>query len=150
MEAWRIGSQSAGPKIKRNYLRGTDYLIACSRSFARSLTTCYANILGRVSTIYYGVALNRFKPSLAASLEIKAFQQEFGLSEGDPVVGFIGRLAPQKGLSYLLAAAEILQKRYANLCFVVVGDGPIGAELKAATALLGQTRFLFLGERYDA
>jgi glycosyltransferase involved in cell wall biosynthesis len=113
------------------------------------LTACCPALAGRVSVIPCGVDPDRVQPLSPDSPEIKALRHELGLLEGDAVVGFVGRLMPQKGLPYLLAAPEILQTRYAHLRFVIVGDGPLGAELKAATARFTANRFLFLGERSD-
>jgi len=149
VEAWRVGSPSFGPRINRTYLQGTHHLIANSHAVARSLTACCPNLATRVSIIYYGIDLARFKPAVADSPEVKALRHELGLPKGDPVVGFIGRLVPQKGLPYLLRAAEILQTHYPNLRFVIVGDGPLGTELKTSVALFGGSRCLFLGERSD-
>jgi glycosyltransferase involved in cell wall biosynthesis len=149
VEAWRMCNPLFAHRITNNYLRGAHHLIACSHAVARSLTACLPNLTGRISIIHHGVDLTRFKPALAGSPEIETLRHEFGLSEGDPIVGFVGRLVPQKGLQYLLAAAKILQIRYHNIRFVIVGDGPLGTELKAASTLVGDNRCLFLGERSD-
>ena len=150
VEPWRQGRCSAAPKIMRNYVQGAQRLVASSNEIGRMLTTCCPSVASRVSVIPYGVDLDRFQPVSLNSNEVKAARREIGLSEGDMVVGFVGRLVPQKGLSYLLAAAELLQARYGNLRFVVVGDGPLGSELKTATASFRDSRFHFLGrERSD-
>lgn len=150
VEAWRQGNCSAAaPDIMRNYVDGAQYIVASSHEIARMLTTCCPAVAGRLSVIPHGVDLERFKPMSPDSPEVIASRREFGLSEGDAVVGFIGRLVPQKGLSHLLAAAEILQARYRNIRFVVVGDGPLRTELTTATASSGNDRFYFLGERSD-
>jgi glycosyltransferase involved in cell wall biosynthesis len=149
VEPWRQGNCSAAPEIMRNYVRGAQHLVASSHEIGRMLTTCCPAVAGRVSVIPHGVDLDRFRPVSPASQEVKASRRALGLSEGDAVVGFVGRLVPQKGLSYLLAAAELLQARYGNLRFVIVGDGPLRSELATATASSGTGRFCFLGERSD-
>jgi glycosyltransferase involved in cell wall biosynthesis len=149
MEAWRQGDLAYGPRIERTYVRGAHRLVACSHSIASMLTACFPPIANRISVVPHGVNLDRFQPVSPDSAPVKALRHELGLSEGDPVVGFIGRLVPQKGLTYLLAAAEVLQIRYPNIRFVIVGDGPLGKEMKAATVSFGNNRCLFLGERSD-
>jgi glycosyltransferase involved in cell wall biosynthesis len=149
VERWRLGSHSLGRRIRKIYLRGTSLLVANSHAVARSLIACCPDLAGRVSIIHYGVDLARFRPASANSLEAKALRQICGLADGDPVVGFIGRLVPQKGLSYLLMAADILQDRYPNLRVVIVGDGPLRTQLQSAVSSLDSKRFYFLGERSD-
>jgi len=149
VEAWRRGSRSCGPRIKRTYFAGTHHLVSCSHAVARMMIACCPALAGRVLVIPYGVDLDRFQPALPDSPVVKALRHELGLQDGHSIIGFVGRLAAQKGLRHLVSAAELLQKRYANLHFLIVGDGPLGIEFKAATALLGENRFSFLGERYD-
>jgi glycosyltransferase involved in cell wall biosynthesis len=40
------------------------------------------------------------------------------------VVGFVGRLADQKGVEYLIQAAPQVLAKHPNVTFVIVGDGP--------------------------
>jgi colanic acid/amylovoran biosynthesis glycosyltransferase len=54
---------------------------------------------------------------------------ERNVGEGAPEVLFVGRLAPEKGLPVLIEAAEILVDRGVDLHLVVVGGGPLAAEL---------------------
>ncbi len=46
-----------------------------------------------------------------------------------PDVVYLGRLSPEKGITFLLAAAKILPK----VSFAIVGDGPLAALVKEAT-----------------
>jgi glycosyltransferase involved in cell wall biosynthesis len=149
VEGWRAGSTAFGLRIKETYLRGSHHLIANSYAAGRSLTACCPNLARIVSVIHCGVDVSRYKPKLANLSQVKALRQTIGLSERERVVGFIGRLVPQKGLPHLLAAAAILKKRYSDIRFVIVGDGPLGNELKSTAALLNDNCIIFLGERSD-
>jgi glycosyltransferase involved in cell wall biosynthesis len=54
----------------------------------------------------------------------EAFRNGHGIPREAPVIGHVGRLAPEKNLDYLTeAAARCLEERE-DLRFVVVGDGP--------------------------
>jgi glycosyltransferase involved in cell wall biosynthesis len=67
---------------------------------------------------------------------------------GRPVVLAAGRLAEQKGLDILLAAATAWQRREPVPLLAVAGEGPLAAELSATAARTG-VDLLQLGPRAD-
>jgi glycosyltransferase involved in cell wall biosynthesis len=78
-----------------------------------------------------GVDVDRFQPAAA-----RVAKQELGLDPHVPVIGAIGRLALQKGLRYLLAAAAIVLS-VAQAHFLIVGDGEEEQKLRSQVAALG-------------
>lgn len=64
-----------------------------------------------------------------------------GISPEAPVVGFVGRLAEQKGVAYLVDAVAELAKRFPELRVVVVGEGELREELQARARQLPQMIF---------
>ena len=68
------------------------------------------------------------------------------------VVGFAGRLSPEKGVDVFLRAASIIAGVVPEARFVVIGDGPLRGELEALAGDLGllENRVRFLGFRDDA
>ena len=77
-----------------------------------------------------------------------ALRAEFGADPGQAIVLAVGRLAAQKGFGLLLdAAARWGDIRPAPL-LVIVGQGPLAAELQARAASLGLT-VRFAGHRPD-
>ena len=56
------------------------------------------------------------------------------------VVGFVGRLAPEKGAGLFLAVAEAIAELIPSAHFVVVGDGPLRPALEAMAFRLGLDR----------
>jgi len=69
---------------------------------------------------------------------------------GDPVVGLVARLTPEKDIHCFLNAAAQLAGRFPAATFRVAGDGPLRAELEELTAELGLTeRVDFLGVVHD-
>jgi glycosyltransferase involved in cell wall biosynthesis len=68
-----------------------------------------------------------------------------------PVVGFVGRLRPEKGVRYLLEAAVPALRAVPTARFVLVGDGPerLRLEDQAVSLGLGPPRLRFLGARTD-
>ena len=51
----------------------------------------------------------------------KEVRRELSIADGTPVVGFVGRLVEEKGLSDLLMAAETVRERFPGVVFLIVG-----------------------------
>ncbi len=97
----------------------------------------------KLRVVRNGVDPARFERSAAHDIRIRS---ELAGSAGRPIVLTAARLAPQKGLEFLLGAAAMLPE--AN--FVIAGDGPDRTTLavQAEAAGLGD-RVRFLGSRRD-
>jgi glycosyltransferase involved in cell wall biosynthesis len=102
---------------------------------------------GKVAVVENGVDVRRFEGMQAAGQKIRA---EFGISSESVVFGIIGRLKPQKDhITFLKAAAEVLHQ-IPSARFLVVGDGPLRAELKKLADELGLfPALVFTGLRSD-
>jgi len=73
---------------------------------------------------------------------------ELGLNDDSVLIGMIGRLHPEKGPKWLIAAANILRDR--NIHFIFAGDGPQRKEIEALISRSGLTdRVHLLGFRDD-
>lgn len=81
----------------------------------------------RIARIPFGVDLDRFKPAEAA--ERARIRADLGL-EGKVVI-FMGRLAIEKGLDYLLDAWPAITAQVPEANLLIVGDGPQGPSLRA-------------------
>lgn len=81
-------------------------------------------------------------------------REELGVAPGTPLVGFVARLDPWKGLDVFLEAAAHVAARFPEAIFLVSGDAPSGMEayrdrMVARAAELGIAgRVRFLGWRY--
>ncbi len=97
--------------------------------------------------VYNGVDLERFRPDPQGGAAVRA---EWGMSEGTPLVGIVGRLGRGKGHSEFLEAAKGIATRVPSARFAVVGEGGLQRELEAHAARLGlEDRVLFAGRRDD-
>lgn len=84
----------------------------------------------------------------------RSVRAELGIAPGTPVIGFVARLDPWKGLDVFLDACARVATAFPDAVFLVSGDAPGGMEAyrdqmvaKAAALGLGE-RVRFLGWRY--
>lgn len=88
---------------------------------------------------------------LARSDGVDGVRAELGLSDGEPLVGTVANLKAHKGIEHLLAATPIVRRTFPRMRVVVVGQGPLEAELRARTHALGlDDVVVFTGFRTDA
>jgi glycosyltransferase involved in cell wall biosynthesis len=99
-----------------------DKLIALSRSQQGHLLHCLPVPENKYIVIPNGVDTERFQPRPPDSF----LRQLWGCKPDDKVVGFIGRLDPQKGCLEFVEAAGIVSKKFSNVRFVMVGAETIG------------------------
>jgi len=134
--------------LERRCSRYTDAVICVSEADRNRAVKLRLSEEGRLKLIRNGV-----EPPPEASPE-----RERALSElrarvklDPPVVGTVARLHRQKGVAYLLKAAERLVKSRPGVKVVVVGGGPLERKFRRALERggLGRTVVL-LGERADA
>lgn len=99
-------------------------------------------------TFFYGLPIDEFETPEASSFI--ALRQELGIDETAPVVGSVGRLDTQKGLTYLMQAASEVVKSFPDVVFLLVGDGPGRPGLERYVAENGLTdNVRFTGFRSD-
>ncbi|MCF8078972.1 MAG: glycosyltransferase [Desulfobacterales bacterium] len=117
------------------------------RKFAQNLATEYANLCSCViapsrsiaelirsrgvdrpiHVIPTGVDLDFFSAGRG-----KQFRRRKDIPADAPVVGHVGRLAPEKNLSYLAEAAARFLEKNADSRFLVVGEGPSEKNIRDA------------------
>lgn len=85
----------------------------------------------KVEVHYTGVDTKMFRPAS---------------TECDPVILFVGRLVERKGPDFLIRAAAQVQNEMPEAELVVIGDGPLRAELEKQ-AKMSLRRYRFLGMR---
>jgi len=75
-----------------------------------------------------------------------AFRQKYGIAEHRPVALFVGRVAFEKNIAFLLRMAVELRKSQPDMLLVIAGEGPAEHSLHALSEQLGlQDNIKFIG-----
>jgi glycosyltransferase involved in cell wall biosynthesis/GT2 family glycosyltransferase len=94
-----------------------------------------------------GIPLSRFHRDEESRLRLR---EEMGVKRDDLVIGTVGRLSLQKNPADFVHVAVQLSRRFRNLRFVYVGDGPLRASVESEIAEAGLSdRVSLLGIRSD-
>ncbi len=74
----------------------------------------------------------------------------FGIPATTPLIGFIGRLSPEKGPEVFLRMAWLVAQSVPDVHFVFVGEGPMLDRLRSGADIMGlKDRLHFAGTRHD-
>lgn len=69
-----------------------------------------------------GVNTSLFHPNHQQSRLVKDLRQEFGLSDNDFVIGFVGRVVKSKGVEEVYQSFRILCEKHSNIKLLVIGE----------------------------
>jgi glycosyltransferase involved in cell wall biosynthesis len=127
--------------LERSCARRADLVLCASADLAARLRTRGAAVVEQVD-----VAAPVSQVPTAA--EVAAARAEMS-EAGRPVVLAVGRLAPQKGLDVLVAAAARWRHRDPRPVTVIVGEGPLAGPLRAQAARRAGSDVRLLGARDD-
>ena len=118
-------------------------VIAVGEMVKKNLTEYFGIPKEKICVIH-----NAVKPFDGNIVPVEALCQEH--TKGNVLIGNIGRLSEQKGMSYFIEAAEIAAKAHPEARFIIVGDGEESEQLHAQVKAKGlQNKVLFLGYRND-
>ncbi len=146
-----VHEHAAFPSIP-TYQRSVDWLlagradlgIAVSNSTKAFMVSRRFFAPDRIRVVQNGAPLEEFRPPPAERVE--AERARLGLQRGERVVGTVGRLDDQKGITYFLRAAAMVLRQRSDVRFVIAGDGPLQARYEAEARDLGvAARTVFTG-----
>jgi glycosyltransferase involved in cell wall biosynthesis len=121
-----------------------DRYVCVSRSVAEFSTDEGGLLPEKLVVIPNGIDLQRYPAQNPADLT------EFGISAGQRVVTFVGRLEPQKGVEWLVASARPWLDSVPGCDLLLVGEGYLRQRLEASCRALGiADRVHFAGWRTD-
>jgi len=122
--------------------RMTHALIAVSRRNARLRSSRIKPIEDRFAVVLNGVPLPDIDEATQRGNRV-AVRKELGIDDGRVVLGSVVRLAEGKGLRDLVHAFAILCTEGTECDLLLVGDGPLRAELGALCATLGVAEHVY-------
>jgi glycosyltransferase involved in cell wall biosynthesis len=125
-------------------LAGTHLTTVCRHTYHQALSVGVSS--HQVHMIPNGVDTDRFTPNTPRG----ALQRELGLPLETPLVGFVGRLSPEKGPEMFIRTAWVLHQSMPEVHFAVIGTGPLKSKLEALRKTLRMESYLhFCGTRTD-
>lgn len=130
------GEHSLKLAVYRNALRIASkflprLIVSCSNAGIRTHEAA-GYPADRMIWIPNGISVERFRPDPAGGVQTR---RELGLPADAPVVGFVGRFHPVKGLAVWLRAAAQLQQQMPDAHFVLCGGGGDELDAEASAAL---------------
>lgn len=122
--------------IEKTIYRDASAIVALSDD-AKSVLRA-KGFTGKIPILAHGCDLSLFYPETNLTL-----RRELGLSK--MVIGYFGRIVPEKGLETLIKAVEFLSKKH-DFQVLMVGSGPQEKYLRQCIAKAGlQKRFVWTG-----
>jgi glycosyltransferase involved in cell wall biosynthesis len=123
-----VAKLASARAIVRRVLPRADAMVSVSSALSAELEG-----LGvppsRIHLVANGVDTSVFAPR-----DKRAARQALGLDESAPVVVFVGRLEPQKGVGELLDAVPLLRERAKDAVVVLLGEGVSSERVQRAAA----------------
>ncbi|HEV2139112.1 MAG TPA: glycosyltransferase family 4 protein [Nitrososphaerales archaeon] len=135
---WRSPSQRI---LMRYLLKRFDRLISISMYVENRLANFTGIRTNMIETVYNGIDTARFEPSIRGDW----LRQRLGV-EDDFVILYVGRLAWNKGLQYLIEGMHEIRKEIPNSKLLVIGRGRLEAVLREQVEASGLAEVIkFLG-----
>lgn len=124
----------------------TDRIVVNSRAVARF----YSDVVGLATEKLVVIPNAVTEPERVLFVNRTALRRELGLPPDSFVVGYVGRLWPQKRVHDLIWACDIVRNVRPEIRLLIVGDGPLRSDLEVYAWNVGMgERTVFAGERGD-
>ena len=94
-----------------------------------------------------GIEVDRFFKENVNKKEVDRLRKNLNLSKRDTVIIFVGRLAQEKNIEFLLNAEKRIINNHSNIKLLIVGDGPDKEKLEMFSRKLGiEKNVIFTGK----
>ncbi|MFD0724041.1 glycosyltransferase [Lysobacter brunescens] len=122
-------------RLTRPVLRAAQRILVVSEDLGRVAVRDYDADPAKIRAIPNGCDATIFHPQPQGDA-----RAALGLDSGVPLIAYVGRLVPEKGLRELLDAVTALATRLTGLQLALIGEGPMRAELEARIAAMPGVR----------
>lgn len=92
-----------------------------------------------------GIEVDRFFLENVDTKEIESLKKSLRLNKKDFIILFVGRLAEEKNIEFLIEAERHLKEKYKNIKLIIVGDGPDKEKYEKESKDLGEN-IIFTGK----
>jgi len=100
----------------------------------------------KIITIMNGIDGSKYN----ITIDKNTLKRKFGITVDGPIIGTIGRLVEEKGITYLLKAMKIILVTFPDAKLFIVGEGKLENNLKSEAFHLGiSDNVIFTGNRRD-
>lgn len=123
---------AAARMISRKECDGVSAVIAPSSAMKNALLSY--GVSSPIHIIPTGLNLADF-----ANCDGQAFRSRHGIAPERPVIAYVGRVAFEKNLDFLLRVTELVRRDLPDVLFVIAGEGPARASLERGVAKRGLT-----------
>lgn len=110
--------------------RAVDAVISPSRAMAEALRAYGVDT--RIEVLPTGLDASRFRPG-----DGSRFRAAHGIDPGRSMALFVGRVAHEKNIDFLLGLLPALRQRVPDLLFVLAGEGPAASHCREVVHRLG-------------
>lgn len=140
-------TRNVGRKLLNSFVfRRVNSIICCAKGVRENVLKDNPSIgPEKVVVLENSVDFERFNRTVIAKVDVK---QMLRLPSDAFIFGTVARLAPTKGLSYLIEAFRSVKEKKPSAHLVLVGDGPCKAELEEQASNMSCANAIhFLGHR---
>ena len=125
--------------------RGTTAYLGVAEAQTEYLTDELGHPADKIRIIHNGV-----EPTAYRCDDDRRAVAELGIGDGDPVVGIVAALRPEKDHANFLRAARAVVDHLPEAKFLIVGDGPMRPEIESLRDELGlRDNVVMAGARHD-
>lgn len=128
--AW---SRPLARRFSRAQCNAVDHVIVPSTAMLERLRAY--GVKAPIEVLPTGIPLTQF-----TTRDASGFRSQYDIDAKRPVMLFVGRVAFEKNLAFLLRAVEIARRSQPQILLVIAGQGPAESRLKKMTRKLGLER----------
>ncbi len=129
---WEHNTTLPGDALLKRMMAWANQIVVVSETIRAQFVALAPDAREKIAVIFNGVDTREF---CAAQPRSRRSLMPFGWDENVRVVGTVSRLSSEKGIAYFIDAAREILREMPATRFLIVGDGPLRAELEQQSAV---------------